>query len=194
MCGSWARTSSCSCGRADILNCWKQVFSSKLGQEEPYPTKCAARNSSKFFMIKDPQVLCTSETTYKPEVTPKLLELRSQMNYTTRIMFPNVVVLVAVVEEGRGLVQLVVEEDNDKALVVTRRSTRLMLGVDCTTTSSSRWWWSRVATTESRCTPRSTCRGSRWTSRPSTCRGRSEEGQLEGGGVQSCQTYIVSSN
>ena len=46
-------------------------------------------------------------------------------------MFPNVVVLVAVVEEGRGLVQLVVEEDNDKVLVVTRRSTRLMLGVDC---------------------------------------------------------------
>ena len=40
-------------------------------------------------------------------------------------------VLVAVVEEGRGLVQLVVEEDNDKVLVVTRRSTRLMLGVDC---------------------------------------------------------------
>ena len=82
------------------------------------------------------------------------------MNYTTRIMFPNVEVLVAVVEEGRGLVQLVVEEDNDKALVVTRRSTRLMLGVDCTTTSSSRWWWSRLATT-----------GSRWTSSP-TCRGR----------------------
>ena len=52
------------------------------------------------------------------------------MNYTTRIMFPNVVVLVAVVEEGRGLVQLVVEEDI-KVLVVTRRSTRLMLGVDC---------------------------------------------------------------
>ena len=45
-------------------------------------------------------------------------------------MFPNVVVLVAVVEEGRGLVQLVVEEDI-KVLVVTRRSTRLMLGVDC---------------------------------------------------------------
>ena len=53
------------------------------------------------------------------------------MNYTARIMFPNVVVLVAVVEEGRGLVQLVVEEDNVKVLVVTRRSTRLMLGVDC---------------------------------------------------------------
>ena len=40
-------------------------------------------------------------------------------------------VLVAVVEEGGSLVQLVVEEDNDKVLVVTRRSTRLMLGVDC---------------------------------------------------------------
>ena len=39
----------------------------------------------------------------------------------------------AVVEEGRCLVQLVVEEDkdNNKILVVTWRSTRLMLGVDC---------------------------------------------------------------
>ena len=43
------------------------------------------------------------------------------------------VVLVAVVEEGRSLVQLVVEEDkdNNKILVVTWRGTRLMLGVDC---------------------------------------------------------------
>ena len=52
------------------------------------------------------------------------------MNFTARKMFPNVVVLVAVVEEGRGLVQLVVEEDI-KVLVVTWRSTRPMLGVDC---------------------------------------------------------------
>ena len=37
----------------------------------------------------------------------------------------------AVVEEGGSLVQLVVEEDIDKVLVVTWRSTRLMLGVDC---------------------------------------------------------------
>ena len=44
---------------------------------------------------------------------------------------PNVVALVAVVEEGGGLVQLVVEEDIYQVLVVTRRSTRLMLGVDC---------------------------------------------------------------
>ena len=37
------------------------------------------------------------------------------------------------VEEGRCLVTLVVEEDKDmnKILVVTRRGTRLMLGVDC---------------------------------------------------------------
>ena len=31
----------------------------------------------------------------------------------------------------QGGPQTVVEEDNDKVLVVTRRSTRLMLGVDC---------------------------------------------------------------